>query len=39
MKVEKQWCNMAETRCSGDQPSRGILYPLEFHDMWIREAI
>ena len=38
MKVEKQLCNMAESWCSTDQPSRGILYSLEFHDIWIREA-
>ena len=33
MKVEKQWRNMAESWCSIDQLSCGILYPLEFHDM------
>ena len=32
-KVEQQWCNTAESWCSGDQPSRGILYSLKFHDM------
>ena len=31
MKDEKQGCNMAESWCSGDQLSCGILYPLEFH--------
>ena len=34
MKVEKQWCKMAESWCSCDQSNCGILYPLELHDVY-----